>query len=190
MGLDMYLTKKTYIGAEFKHRKISGVLDIKEDSVTIPIKLERVSYIEERVGYWRKANQIHRWFVDNIQGGEDNCREYELPKEKAIELLNICKEIKSKCKLVPGKVRNGATASAETGGKFVDNIEDGKLMSNSHIAAKLLPSSSGFFFGSTDYDQYYMEDIKNTISILEGVLSESEEDKSYFTQDIFYSSSW
>ena len=30
MGLDMYLEKKTYIGANFKRRKISGIIDIKK----------------------------------------------------------------------------------------------------------------------------------------------------------------
>jgi len=192
MGLDMYLTKKTYIGAEYEHRNVKGIINLTEgkDNTPIKIKLERVSYIEERVGYWRKANQIHNWFVKNIQNGVDNCGEYELPKEKAIELLSICKEIKEKCVLTDGKVRNGQVANAETKGEFVDVIEDGKLMSNSHIAAKLLPSSSGFFFGSTDYDQYYMQDIDDTIEILETILGESDPNKGYFSEEIYYRSSW
>tara|TARA_Y100000114_G_scaffold49124_1_gene44818 strand:- start:128 stop:544 length:417 start_codon:yes stop_codon:yes gene_type:complete len=28
--------------------------------------------------YWRKSNQIHKWFVDNVQGGVDNCAEYSV----------------------------------------------------------------------------------------------------------------
>ena len=28
------------------------------------------------IGYWRKSNQIHKWFVDNIQEGVDNCATY------------------------------------------------------------------------------------------------------------------
>ena len=31
------------------------------------------SRIIEQVGYWRKANQIHNWFVENVQDGEDDC---------------------------------------------------------------------------------------------------------------------
>lgn len=186
----MYLTKKTYVGAEYEHRKVSGKCEIKVGDNPLPINFKRITYIEERVGYWRKANQIHKWFVDNIQGGNDDCGEYDLSKEKAIELLNICKEIKDKCKLVGGKVRNGQVANAETGGKFVDVTEDGKLMENSHIAAKLLPTKSGFFFGSTDYDQYYMQDIDDTIEILESLMAEDNPEKDYFAQDIIYSSSW
>ena len=31
--------------------------------------------IRAEVAYWSKANQIHRWFVDNVQDGVDDCRE-------------------------------------------------------------------------------------------------------------------
>lgn len=190
MGLDMYLTKKTYIGAEYEHRNVKGIIDITIEGKPVKIDFSRVSYIEERVGYWRKANQIHNWFVANIQDCNDDCGNHELSKEKAIELLNICKEIKDKCKLTTGKVRNGQVMNTETDGKFVDVIEDGKLMTNSHIAANLLPSASGFFFGSTDYDQYYIQDIEDTIEILEGLIQEDNEDKDYFSQEIYYHSSW
>ena len=190
MGLDMYLSKKTYIGAEYEHRNVKAEINITIGDEPVKVDPKRISYIEERVGYWRKANQIHAWFVSNIQEGVDNCGEYELSKEKALELLGICKEIKKSCKLKKGKVRNGQTMSAETGGRFVDNMEDGKLMTNSHIAAKLLPSASGFFFGSTDYDEYYMQDIDNTIDILETIINEDDPSKNYFTSDIIYSASW
>ena len=44
-------------------------------------------------GYWRKANQIHKWFVDNVQGGVDNCGEY-LVDIKALErLLELVNEV-------------------------------------------------------------------------------------------------
>jgi hypothetical protein len=42
---------------------------------------------DEQVGYWRKANQIHRWFVENVQDGVDNCGEYTVTREKLDELL-------------------------------------------------------------------------------------------------------
>ena len=28
--------------------------------------------------YWRKSNQIHQWFVQNVQAGTDNCAEYSV----------------------------------------------------------------------------------------------------------------
>ena len=186
----MYLNKRSYVGAEYEHRKVTGKCDIKIDGKKLPIAFKRISYIEERIGYWRKANQIHAWFVANVQGGKDDCGDYDVSKENVLDLLAICKTIKEKCKPKKGKVRNGQTASPETGGKFVDNIEDGEIMMNSHVASKLLPSKSGFFFGSTDYDQYYMQDIDNTIEILEAVLAESDPNKDYFSFDLTYHSSW
>ena len=42
--------------------------------------------------YWRKANQIHKWFVDNVQGGEDNCGEYYVSDEKLRELRETCRQ--------------------------------------------------------------------------------------------------
>jgi hypothetical protein len=34
-------------------------------------------------------------------------------------------------------------------------------------AVELLPTQSGFFFGSTEYDEYYFDDLKDTIKIIE-----------------------
>lgn len=46
------------------------------------------------VCYWRKANAIHRWFVKNVQNGEDDCRiSRPLTREDLIELLDLCVQI-------------------------------------------------------------------------------------------------
>lgn len=157
MGLDMYLTKKVYIGAEYKHRNVKGVINLTEGDNDKPIKIElsRVSYIEERVGYWRKANQIHSWFVKNVQEGVDDCGEYDVSEEQLSQLLADCKKVK----------------------------EDSKL------AETVLPTQSGFFFGGTEYDEYYMQDIDDTIEIIETLFKEKGEEK-YFNGEIYYSSSW
>lgn len=68
MGLDMYLTKRIWVGSDERAKAtITGVEGVKAD---------RVKFIMEDAGYWRKANAIHRWFVDNVQHGDDDCREY------------------------------------------------------------------------------------------------------------------
>jgi hypothetical protein len=36
--------------------------------------------------------------------------------------------------------------------------------------AELLPTQSGFFFGSTDYDEWYFNDVKEVLSWVDGVL--------------------
>ena len=46
--------------------------------------------VSVNVCYWRKCNQIHNWFVKNIQGGEDNCGEYYVSNTKIKELETLC----------------------------------------------------------------------------------------------------
>ena len=139
--------------------------------------------IIEHVGYWRKANQIHHWFVENVQDGEDDCGDYEVSVEQLKYLLDICKLIKNKCKLVNGKVKSGEHLE---NGEWVVDYEDGMVVDNPDIAAEYLPTQSGFFFGGTDYDELYMQDIDDTISIIEKVLEETD----FETQMVIYSSSW
>ena len=43
-------------------------------------------------------------------------------------------------------------------------------------AEELLPCQSGFFFGSTEYDQYYFEDLEQTVPILKKILENAPED--------------
>ena len=66
MGLDMYFGKKE-----------KGSTEIQE------------------VGYWRKANHIHNWFVQKVQNGIDQCEEHEVSREKMKELLAECKASKA-----------------------------------------------------------------------------------------------
>ena len=43
---------------------------------------------------WRKANQIHNWFVENVQDGIDDCSYHnEVTKEILEELLDICQRV-------------------------------------------------------------------------------------------------
>lgn len=95
MGLDMYLHRKTYVknwqyDPDEKHE-----VTVKLNGEQHPfIDVSKVVYIEEEVGYWRKANAIHQWFVENCQGGVDDCKGYYVDETNLEELLNICKQIK------------------------------------------------------------------------------------------------
>ena len=59
--------------------------------------------IFQQIGYWRKANHIHNWFVENVQNGVDDCGVYEVKKYHLEELLRVCKEVLNTNKLVVGK---------------------------------------------------------------------------------------
>jgi hypothetical protein len=146
----MYLEKRTYV-RQWEHQTPEEQYNVEVTKGGEPVKIDpkRVTYVIEEVGYWRKQNQIHQWFVENVQNGEDNCAEYCVSKSQLEELLGLCKQIQS------------------------DNS----------LAESLLPTASGFFFGGSDYDEWYYDGIDNTIEILEGVLSDT-------SADYYYSSSW
>lgn len=93
MGLDMHLRKKTYIGANYDFNNITGTLALKKDNKPIPLNLSKITYILEEQAYWLKANQIHRWFVDNVQHGVDDCGIYEVYGEQLLKLVELCKRV-------------------------------------------------------------------------------------------------
>ncbi len=95
MGLDMYLSKRTYV-KRWDHQKPERQHEVIVNRGGKPredIDSSRISEVIEQVMYWRKANHIHKWFVDNVQDGVDDCREYWVSEEQIKELLNLCEEV-------------------------------------------------------------------------------------------------
>jgi len=102
MGLDMYLEAKKYISGwdhnkEGKEknkriRKMFPELNITGETWGDNDNLGYI-IISFEVGYWRKANAIHRWFVENVQDGRDDCKPYFVSREQLTELKKICKEV-------------------------------------------------------------------------------------------------
>lgn len=175
MGLDMYLTKEIYVwsGEGREDIKITGIKISDEDS-------RNIKSIRVNAGQWRKANQIHNWFVNNVQDGVDNCQEFYVPKDKLKELLKTVCIVLASTKLVKGKVHNGTSYENGVETKI---FEDGKIMRGIKVARELLPATAGFFFGGTEYDQYYYDDLVDTRRILEEALRDE-------SNDYYYRASW
>lgn len=150
MGLDMYLDKRSYV-RQWEHIDADKQYNVEVTRGGEPTTIDpkKVKYIIEEAGYWRKQNQIHRWFVENVQKGIDNCGDYYVDKSQLETLLGLCEKVKA------------------------DNS----------LSDELLPGASGFFFGGTEYDEWYFNGIDTTIDILKEAL----EDES---ADYYYSSSW
>lgn len=182
MGLDMYLTKHTYV-KNWDHMKLEQrhkITVLLGGKVRKDIKRERICSIVEEVGYWRKANAIHKWFVDNCQDGIDDCRKTYISTEQLKELYKTCNIVLASIELVPAQVTNGWKYEK---GKEAPILEEGKAIKDPSVAQELLPSHSGFFFGGTDYDEWYVNDLKHTIKILDEVLKDGD-------GDYYYQSSW
>ncbi len=150
MGLDMYLKAEKYL-SNYDFRPEEKVTN---NAVKAAVGLDEYDSVDSSVtvsvtvGYWRKANQIHKWFVDNCQDGVDECQDAYVSRDNLIELLEIC---------------NKALETKD---------------------ASLLPPASGFFFGSTDIDEWYWQDLEQTKFILNKALSLDE------SWDFNYRSSW
>lgn len=54
------------------------------------------------------------------------------------------------------------------------------------MAHVLLPTSSGFFFGNTEYDEWYFEDLKETVTMLTKILEETD----WKTEEVAYYEWW
>ena len=91
MGLDMTLTKRIRIDAKYDS-SVTGNVSLQKAGLEVPIDFNEITDIVCEVGYWRKANQIHNWFVQNVQGGLDDCGEWYVSTEELLELKALCKK--------------------------------------------------------------------------------------------------
>jgi len=167
MGLDMYLYARTYVsGTDFgrdaegnftqtPNDKFSEIIqaagvemtDLSEDLPSLDLKL--------KVGYWRKANQIHNWFVNEVQDGEDECKPHYVSREQLDTLRSLCREV----------------------------------LADHSKASELMPvSDGGFFFGSYEYDEWYFEQLEDTVKILDRILLNPKFE--FGSYDFEYQSSW
>lgn len=143
MGLDSYLVASKFYWTHETH------------SLTDPDLPEgyQPQYLKVKVVYWWKANHIRQWFVDNVQGGEDNCQDYFVSRKQLVTLVDTCKQV---------------------------------LTDPAKLAPELLPTQPGFFFGSTDYGEYYVYQLQQTIDQIEKALAAFDEK----IWDFEYRSSW
>lgn len=189
MGLDSYLEKvKKVKGVPFGVlKKIHDINELKEKNIDLYHEIKdnivpRGQYIQwasifEEVGYWRKANHIHAWFVENIQSNNDDCEYYKVSKRDIETLLDICNRVIESLENKPMK----NITITEYGNKY-----EFKVFSDSSVAEKTLPTQEGFFFGGTHYDEYYLEDCKYTKKLCEDILKDFD----FENYHLCYSSSW
>lgn len=168
MGLDMYLYKKTYRNNWLDQTPENQIsVDVKLGGVQHPsIKPERISHITEFVMEWRKANQIHGWFCKNTRELMDNVR-YELNREDLEKLLLDCKKVLQILETAP-KGTTKVLGGWKDGEEYYVDVE---VYTDIPEVLEILPPTQGFFFGSYEIDDYYKEDIEDTITSLEEELS-------------------
>ena len=101
-------------------------------------------------GQFRKVNFLLPFFCY-----EENCEDKEIRREELENLVSTCKKV-----LEAFEKR--------------DNESDNEELWVT-IAEKYLPTKSGFYFGSTDYDECYIDDVLEVKEWAEDLLTQLEE---------------
>lgn len=149
MGLDMYLYRRSYVNnGDFYKDEYRQKITIENGPKATQVKSGNIKYVIDEVAYWRKANHIHKWFVDNVQNGEDDCGEYTVNVGQLKALCQLCKSVLDKS-----------------------------------VPVESLPRMGGFFFGGTEYDDWYFRGCEDTVTMLTPLLT--DEDNTFY-----YTSSW
>ena len=163
MGLDMYLYAGKYIPFrkwdedEKNNEKFDKFVELTGLNELIDKKTGSISlYVKLEIGYWRKANAIHKYFVDKCASGKDECQEIYVDREELVKLKDICGQL-----------------------ILTKDVEQAK---------ELLPPQSGFFFGGTEIDALYFNDVEYTYDLLNKILEKIPEDDYYY--EFIYRASW
>ena len=226
MGLDMNI---------YKNKTVEHDRESRERTVKI-----------SEVLYLRKANQIHRYIVENFADGRDECQEICMDIDDIRTLNDICKRIVKESKLADDwvyygnsttrRVSKGGTVElaekkdlrfvrvggvapsdikvgdyiwgSETSADKVESIDEdedtfsfrcgsecvAKVITNPELAKELLPTQAGFFFGDTEYSEYYIYDLKEYIRQADEIISDYENEIANGTDkydlDYTYQASW
>ena len=173
MGLDMYLTANEYVSRT--KRDASGLSPDtpKENELFTQLSARRQGWVDQAgysgisisypVGYWRKANAIHNWFVQNVQDNRDECQKSYVSPENLRELREACQAVLA--------------------------TKNNSLVSVKEVAEENgLAPLAGFFFGGTDYDEYYYDDLEYTVKMIDRLENSGVFDNAW--TDIEYQASW
>jgi hypothetical protein len=99
MGLDMYLNVSERIASHDFNKDNHEVTFVDNpryntimEAVATKVKDNIASSVsvEWTAIYWRKANQIHNWFVNTLAGGVDECQRIPVTRENLVALHNRC----------------------------------------------------------------------------------------------------
>ena len=171
MGLDMYLTASEYV-TRTKRDIIQGDAP-KQNEFFTELADRRKGWVDEPgysgisvvypIAYWRKANAIHNWFVQNVQDDRDECQKSWVAPQNLRDLREACQAVLA--------------------------TKNNSLVSVNEVAEEVgLVPKAGFFFGSTDYDEWYYQDLRYTVETINRLEAKGVFDNAW--TDIEYQASW
>lgn len=167
MGLDMYLYRKfTHCNMPTQHDEngnncepgkkerifeqrtdYGGKITARWEKTNKPWELEIPSCkdatitITDEVGYWRKANQIMA-YMSKLYAIYHFDDPFPNCGKLTLEAEQLT-ELRNVCK---------------------------QVLENPDLAPELLPTQEGFFWGSTEYDECYKQDLQHTVDMINSIL--------------------
>ena len=91
MGLDMSLTAERFMSqymTDDPDGEAARIERISKEFDELGADDFKICTVVAEVGYWRKANAIHDWFVRNVQDGVDECQKSYVSDEQLQKLLD------------------------------------------------------------------------------------------------------
>lgn len=170
MGLDIYFKRVNKIDFQFAKKK-----DTQEAYDELNI---------EDIGYFRKVNCLLPFF-----GYEDDCSIHPIEKCQIQDLVNTAKELLA----VYDTISYQLHLQQIDVNYYKEIYKDNQKMCNERckpvfkkmeeiwkqfesVAQEKLPTTTGFFFGSQAYREYYVADLKDIVEIFTKVLDETDFD--------------
>ena len=96
--MDMYLYARKYVSRfDYQNGERIERGDFATLADTAPADLTKYGeftgiQIDYPVLYWRKANAIHGWFVNECAGGVDECQPIYVSRESLVKLRDLCNQ--------------------------------------------------------------------------------------------------
>lgn len=162
MGLDIYFKRVNKIDFEFAKKK-----DTEDAYNELEIK---------NVGYFRKVNCLLPFF-----GYEDNLSVHPIEKCQIEELVSIAKELLKEHHAINSSILSykeilGVYKDDKKKTKEIQEKIDALWANFAEIAQEKLPTTSGFFFGYTEYKEWYVNDLTEIVNVFEEILDSTDFD--------------
>ena len=170
MGLDIFFHKTSrsrWNEYQDECDKLANLSDEEKEQGFHGTEAPDDKFAPEEVGYFRKVNFLMEFFAY-----DGNCEYKEITREQLEELQDKCLVISS---MKPSRVELYKPDKETPWDKArVVNVYSDK---DKQRCAEILPTCPGFFFGSTDYGEWYFADVKEVLTWVTGVLKDLEDDE-------------
>lgn len=135
---------------------------------------KRTTSVEEDVMSWKNADHIHAWFVDNVQGGENDYGTYKVHKSMLMSLLSVCEKVLYGSHLVCAPAAFAAAQYVPFSKRQEAKSKLPKVIKNIAAAYKLLPLRDFGQYGLIEYGEAYLQAVEATREWAERMLIDAE----------------